>query len=81
MLEQRQFARAQELYRDSLALQRQLRFQQHVVDGLEGLAGVAVAWGQPGRAARLLAATESTTAAARPSDQRRLGQAGAGRRR
>ncbi|HJZ45703.1 MAG TPA: tetratricopeptide repeat protein [Roseiflexaceae bacterium] len=59
MLEQRQFAQAQELYRDSLALQRQLRFQQHVVDGLEGLAGVAVAWGQPERAARLLGAAES----------------------
>ncbi len=59
MLEQDHLARAAELYHEGLTLQRQLRFQQHSADGLEGLAGVAVAQGQPERAARLLGAAEA----------------------
>jgi len=59
LLGQADVTQAKQHYQEGLMLQRQLRFQSYTADGLEGLAGVAVAQGQLERAARLFGAAEA----------------------
>ena len=53
------FGDAASLYRRQIALARELRHQQNVAGGLEGVAYVAAATGQPERATQLFAAAQA----------------------
>jgi len=61
--EQGDNVRAQALFTESLTLHRELGGALYAMDCLEGLAHIAVAQGQPGRAARLVGAADTLRAA------------------
>lgn len=51
--------RARGFYRDALHIQQQMQYVQQINEGLDGLAGIAAAEGDPARAARLFGAAQA----------------------